>query len=404
MPDVKKIVIVGGGMADYPVKKLGGKTPLMVARTPALDRIAWEGRCGQFVTVEADMPPGSEVANLTILGYDPHECFQGRGVLEAASQGVTLGPRDISMRCNLITVYDGRIKSHSAGHIPTEEGRQLIAEIQARLGNPIVRFHPGSSYRHLIVLSQGSPAIECSPPHDHVGRPISEIMIKARNPEANLTADLLNELIVRSYPILHKHPVNQARLKEDKDEANYIWPWSPGRRPVMAKLKERFGISAAVVSAVDLIRGIGIYAGMDVIRAPGATGLWDTDYESKADACFEALADHDFVYCHVDAPNEAGHNKDVDLKVKAIEDFDQRLVGRLLNALEEKGIPAVLAVLSDHLTPVEYGNHVLGPVPAVIWDPRQPGDNVTVFDELSVRDGALGVMRGRQFMDTVCRA
>ncbi len=400
---MKYIVILGDGMADYPIKKLGGKTPLMVAKKPAMDRIAWEGRCGQFVTVEADMPPGSEVANLTVLGYDPHDCYQGRGVLEAASQGVALKPSDIAMRCNLITVFDGLIKNHSAGHISTEEGQILIAEIQARLGNPIVHFHPGISYRHLLVLAQGSPELECSPPHDHVGRSISEIMIKARTPAANLTADLLNELIIRSHPVLLQHPINQARTKEGKDAANYIWPWSPGRRPVMKTLKERYGITGAVISAVDLIRGTGIYAGMDVIQVPGATGLWDTNYEGKADACIAALADHDFVYCHVEAADEAGHSKDLDLKIKAIEDLDQRLVTRVLNALDDKGIPAVVAILPDHPTPVEYGNHVKDPVPVAIWDPRKPGDNVTVFDEISVREGALGVMHGRQFMDTVCQ-
>lgn len=401
---MKYIIILGDGMADYPVKKLGGKTPLMVAKKPAMDRIAWEGRCGQFVTVEADMPPGSEVANLTVLGYDPHKCYQGRGVLEAASQGVALKPSDIAMRCNLINVFDGRIKNHCAGHISTEEGRALIAEVQARLGNPIVHFHPGISYRHLLVLNQGSSELDCSPPHDHVGRPISEVMIKARTPAANLTADLLNELIVRSHQILHQHPVNQARIKAGKDAANYIWPWSPGRRPVMATLKERYGITGAVISAVDLIKGTGIYAGMDVIQVPGATGLWDTNYEGKADACIAALADHDFVYCHVEAADEAGHSKDLDLKIKAIEDLDQRLVARVLNALEDRGVQAVVSILPDHPTPVEYGNHVKDAVPVAIWDPRKPGDNVTVFDELSVREGALGIMHGSQFMDTVCRS
>jgi 2,3-bisphosphoglycerate-independent phosphoglycerate mutase len=398
---MKYIIIVGDGMADYPVKKLGGKTPLMVAQKPNIDRIAWEGRCGLFVTVEPDMPPGSEVANLTVLGYDPHLCYQGRGVLEAASQGVNLKPTDIAMRCNLICVQGGRIKNHSAGHIATDEGRQLIDEVQSKLGNPIVHFYPGLSYRHLLVLAQGSTEIECSPPHDNVGRPISEVMIKARSSAASLTADLLNALIIRSREVLTGHPVNQERVRKGKDAANHIWPWSPGRKPKMATLAERYGIKGAVISAVDLINGTGIYAGMDVIQVPGATGLLDTNFEGKADACVDALGQHDFVYCHVEAPDEAGHGKDLESKIKAIEYLDNRLVGRVLNRLEEEKIEAVVAILPDHPTPVEYGNHVKDPVPVAIWDPRQPGDNVTVFDEISVKDGALGTMHGKQFIETV---
>jgi len=398
---MKYIIIIGDGMADYPIKKLGGKTPLMVAQKPNIDRVAWEGRCGQFVTVEPDMPPGSEVANLTVLGYDPKTCYQGRGVLEAASQGVSLKPTDIAMRCNLICAMDGRIKNHSAGHITTEEGGKLVAELQAKLGNPIVHFYPGLSYRHLLVLAQGSTEIECAPPHDNVGRALSDVMVKARSSAASLTADLLNALIVRSYDVLDKHPVNRERVQKGKDPANYIWPWSPGRKPKMATLAERYGIKGAVISAVDLINGTGIYAGMDVIRVAGATGMWDTNYEGKADACIAALADHDFVYCHVEATDEAGHSKDLEMKIKAIEYLDHRLVARVLNRLEESKIEAVVAILPDHPTPVEYGNHVKDPVPVAIWDPRQPADNVTFYDENSVKEGALGIMHGKQFIETV---
>jgi 2,3-bisphosphoglycerate-independent phosphoglycerate mutase len=398
---MKYIVIIGDGMSDYPVKKLNGKTPLMVAQKPNIDRIAWEGRCGQLVTVEADMPPGSEVANLTVLGYDPKTCYQGRGVLEAASQGVNLKPADIAMRCNLICGQDGKIKNHSAGHITTDEGRALIAEVQAKLGNPIVHFYPGLSYRHLLVLAQGSTDIECSPPHDNVGRPISEVMIKAKTAAASLTADLLNALIIRSHEVLVQHPVNRERVRKGKDPGNYIWPWSPGRKPTMATLRERYGIKGAVISAVDLINGTGIYAGLDVIRVAGATGLWDTNYEGKADACIEALADHDFVYCHVEATDEAGHSRDLELKIKSIENLDHRLVARVLNKLEERKIEAVIAILPDHATPVEYGNHVKDPVPIAIWDPCQPGDNVTVFDEIAVKEGAFGMMHGAQFIETL---
>jgi 2,3-bisphosphoglycerate-independent phosphoglycerate mutase len=398
---VKYVVIIGDGMSDYPVEKLGGKTPLMVAKKPAIDTIAKEGCCGQLVTIEQDLPPGSEVANLTVLGYDPRVCYQGRGVLEAASLGIAIKPSDVALRCNLICVQEDRIKNHSAGHISTEDAQELISEVDRELGNDYVRFYPGLSYRHLLVLSRGSPDLECYPPHDNVGRKISDVLIKPRSPEARETALQLNDLINKSHQILGNHPVNRKRRDSRKDEANYIWPWSPGRKPVMKTMQERYGIEGAVISAVDLIKGTGIYAGMDIIEVEGATGLWDTNYEGKADACIEALKDHDFVYCHVEATDEAGHSKDLDLKIKTIEYLDQRLVARIMSALEDKKDDTVIAVLPDHATPVEYGNHVKDPVPVAIWDPQKQGDSVQTFNEESVKKGALGLMHGAQFIDEV---
>jgi len=395
---MKYLVILGDGMSDRPVAKLNGKTPLMAANKPAIDRIAREGRCGQLVTVEPDMPPGSEVANLTVLGYDPKECYQGRGVLEAASLGIAIKPTDVAMRCNLICVEDGRIKNHSAGHIPTEEAKELIADIQAKLGSDIVRFHPGISYRHLLVLSQGSPDFECFPPHDHVGKQITELMVKPRTPESKDTAGLLNDLILSSHDILANHEVNRKRRAAGKDEANYIWPWSPGRKPMMKTFDELYGLSGAVISAVDLINGTGVYAGLDVIPVKGATGLWDTNYEGKADAAVEALKDHDFVYCHVEATDEAGHSKDLELKIRTIEYLDQRLVARIMRRLEEEKMEVVVAVLPDHATPVELGNHAKDPVPVAIRDPRLPADGVEVYDEESVKMGSLGLMHGNEFI------
>ena len=398
---MKYIIIIGDGMADYPIEKLGGKTPLMVARKPTIDRIAREGRCGQLVTIEPDMPPGSGVANLTVLGYDPKTCYQGRGVLEAASMGITLKPTNIAMRCNLICVKDGKIKNHSAGHISTEEAKKLISAIDTKLGNKDIHFFPGLSYRHLLILSQGSSDLECFPPHDNVGKPLSEVSIKPLKPEAKSTAEILNDLVFHSNEILTRHPVNQARKKAGKDEANYIWPWSPGRKPQMETLEQRYGLKGAVISAVDLIKGTGIYAGMDVINVEGATGLWDTNYEGKADACIAALEDHDFVYCHVEATDEAGHSKDLDLKIKTIEYLDERLIARIMQNLENKKIEAVVSVLPDHATPVEHGNHVKDPVPVAILDQRKPMDSVMTFDENAVRSGALGLMHGKQFIENV---
>ncbi|MRR08543.1 cofactor-independent phosphoglycerate mutase [bacterium] len=398
---MKHIVIIGDGMADHPVARLGGRTPLMAANKPAIDDLARRGRCGQFVTVEADMPPGSEVANLTVLGYDPKQCYQGRGVLEAASLGVAIRENDVAMRCNVICVVDGRIKNHSAGHIPTEEARELVKDLQAKLGSDIVRFHPGISYRHLLVLSQGSPELEMFPPHDHVGKPIAELMVRAKNAVAEPTAKLLNDLILRSHEILADHPVNNKRAAEGKDPANYIWPWSPGRKPAMRTLRELYGIKGAVISAVDLINGTGVLAGLDVIPVRGATGLHDTNYEGKADAAVAALRDHDFVYCHVEATDEAGHAKDLDLKIKCIEYLDQRLVARIMGRLEEQRIEAVVAVLPDHATPVESGNHVKDPVPVAIYDPRAEPDGVERYDEDAVTVGALGMMHGNEFIRQV---
>jgi 2,3-bisphosphoglycerate-independent phosphoglycerate mutase len=295
-------------------------------------------------------------------------------------------------------VADGKIKNHSAGHISTEEAGELIAAIQAKLGSDTVHFHPGISYRHLLVLSQGSPDVEMFPPHDYVGRPIAELMPKPSSLEGKATAQLLNDMIRSSHDILSSHPVNLKRKKEGKDQANFIWPWSPGRKPKMKTFKELYGLSGAVISAVDLINGTGVYAGLDVIPVKGATGLWDTNYEGKADAAVEALKDHDFVYCHVEATDEAGHSKDLDLKIRTIEYLDQRLVARIMRRLEEEKIEAAVAVLPDHATPVEFGNHTKDPVPVAIRDPRAKADGVQAYDEEAVKTGSLGLMHGNQFI------
>jgi 2,3-bisphosphoglycerate-independent phosphoglycerate mutase len=408
---LKYVIFLGDGMADLPIPELGGKTPLQVATKPAMDRIAREGRCGSLVTVEDDMPPGSEVANLTVLGYDPHECYQGRGVIEAASIGVNLAPDDVALRCNLICIEDERIKNHSAGHISTEEAVELINFLGSKLGSNEVRFHPGISYRHVVVLKPGavfgksppSPEVECFPPHDHVGEPVQDLRIKPKTPAAQATADLLNDLVRRSWYLLASHPINVRRRQLGKDPANSIWFWSPGRKPKMATFRELYGLSGAVISAVDLIQGLGIYAGLKVIKVPGATGLIDTSFEGKADACLQALESVDFVYVHVEAADEAGHSKDLRQKIQAIEYLDQRLIARVLKGFEERRLNPVIALLPDHATPVAKGNHIHGPVPVAIRDPRHAPDSVQAYDEVSVGAGSLGLMRGRQFFQTFLR-
>ncbi|MEO0085593.1 MAG: cofactor-independent phosphoglycerate mutase [candidate division WOR-3 bacterium] len=398
---MKYIVFLGDGMADFPVPELENRTPLQVAKKPAMDRIAREGRSGQFATVPEDMPPGSEVANLTVLGYDPRECYQGRGVIEAASMGVELAGTDLAMRCNLICVRDGRIKNHSAGHISTEEARALIEAVNRELGDENVRFYPGISYRHLLVMKQGSAELEFFPPHDHVGERVEDLMVRPKNEAAQPTAELLNAMIRKSWEFLSGHGVNVARTLAGKDPANSIWFWSAGRRPKMKTYQEMFGLSGAVISAVDLIRGLGRYAGLDVLEVEGATGLIDTNYEGKADACLAALEDHDFVFVHVEATDEAGHSRDSKQKVLGVEYLDARLIRRVMAGLEEKRIAARVAVLPDHLTPVARGNHVHGPVPVAICGPGIEPDSVLSYDEEAAKSGSLGLLEGDGFVRTL---
>ena len=395
---MKSIIIVGDGMSDRPVQSLGLKTPLMVAEKPSINQIAREGQVGLFRSIPPGQPPESDVANISILGYDPRS-VQGRAVLEAASLGIDLDPSDVALRCNLLTIESGKIKNHSAGHISTEESRKLIRSLNEGLGDgrsemPVV-FYPGVSYRHVVVLKNGgaSSKLQCTPPHDHVGEKVLDLLPRATDASAERTRLRLLELYEGSLRILADHPVNLARRAAGKDVATAIWPWSPGRRPVLKTLQEQYGVRGAVISAVDLIRGLGCYAGMKIIQVPGATGLWDTNYEGKAAACLEALKDHDFVYVHVEATDEASHSRDLDLKIRCIEQLDRRLVLPILSGLEERRIYATIALLSDHPTLVETGNHVDDPVPIAIWREGIESDAVQRFDEHEAARGSLGMMQ-----------
>ncbi|MGE5340614.1 MAG: cofactor-independent phosphoglycerate mutase [Candidatus Omnitrophota bacterium] len=398
---MKTIIILGDGMADYPIEALEGKTPLMVARKPGMDWIARQGRTGLFRTVEADLPPGSEVANMTVLGYNPRTDLNGRGVLEAASMGVHLEPDELASRVNLVSVVDGKMKSHSCGHISNEEAHELIAYLQEKFSGWGFRLIPGLSYRHLLVLPGGDARIACSPPHDHLDTPITELMVKAVAEEARPVAELLNRMILESNVFLENHPINIARRQNGHLPANYLWPWSPGKKPLMKTFQEKYGVRGAVISAVDLIKGIGTYAGMTVLSVDGATGLYDTNYEGKADAALKALEDHDLVYVHVEAPDEAGHERNLSLKIKCIEDLDVRLVQRILKGIAGKEQETVIALLPDHATPVCHGAHTRDPIPVAILDPRQTPDSVQCFDEVSVQQGSLGLFSGPQFIETV---
>lgn len=395
---MKYVVFLGDGMADHPIDRLGGKTILQVANKPNMDRIARNGRCGLFRTLQPDMATGSAVANLSVMGYDPRECFQGRGVLEAASMGVDVPDGSIAMRCNLICIEDGKIKNHSAGHISSKESDELLKAVQREIGSEKMRFHTGVSYRHLFIGDGLSPELDCKPPHDYPGEAAEGLMISAKKPEAEETARILNGMIRKSWEILRDHPVNKKRIDAGKDPGNSIWLWSPGVRPRMWTYKERFGISGGVISAVDLIKGLGVYAGLEVVNVEGATGLFDTNYEGKADACLDLLERRDYCYLHVEAPDEAGHEGDMELKKRTIEDLDKRCIGRVMEGLEKRGIEATVAILPDHPTPVEMRVHVRDPIPFAIWKPGEEPDGVTAYDEVSCKDGGYGLVEGDEFI------
>lgn len=397
---MKHIIILGDGMADEPIPELGDKTPMEVANTPTMDWLASHGRVGRLKTVPIGYHPGSEVANMSVLGYDLDKTFEGRGSLEAASIGVPLLEGEMAMRCNLICIENGIIKNHSAGHISNEEAAELIDFLNEQLADDDIRFYQGVSYRHLLKVKHGDKRIHCTPPHDVPGTPFRDVLIRPEAAEAQATADLLNGLILRSQKLLENHPVNIKRKAEGKDAANSIWPWSPGYRPRMQTLMERFCIdSGVVISAVDLIRGIGVYAGLKPILVEGATGLWNTNYEGKVAAAIAALKDNDFVFLHIEASDEAGHEGDYNLKIKTIENLDSRVCKPILEAVQQMNEPITIAVLPDHPTPCRIRTHTGEPVPFLIYWPGDHADSVERFSEHSAQQGSYGLLEGEQFIN-----
>ncbi|MCE8423488.1 MAG: cofactor-independent phosphoglycerate mutase [Candidatus Methanoperedens sp.] len=386
---MKYIVLVGDGMADYPIPELGGLTPLQAADTPNMDFIAKHGRSGISRTVPDDRPPGSDVANLSIMGYDPAKYYSGRGPLEAASIGVTLKKDDIAFRCNLITEKDGILADYSAGHISSEEARILINAINNEIGNGCT-FHAGFSYRHLLVMKSGERA-SCTPPHDVVGQSVIDVL-----PEGD-GSDILIDLIRASKPILENHEINVKRRKNGKNTANLIWPWGQGKAPRMPLFKDLYGVSGSIISAVDLLKGIGIYAGLNVIDVPGATGYLDTNYRGKTEHALDSLKERDFVFVHVEAPDEAGHMGNMEAKIKAIEDFDEKIVGGMLNELGSFGEFRIL-VIPDHYTPLSIKTHSREPVPFAIYSSTESADHVERFDEFAAREGIFGLVEGYDLM------
>ena len=409
---MKHIIILGDGMADHPVARLDGKTLLQYANKPYMDMLACKGCTGRLITIPDGFHPGSEVANTAILGYDLNQVYEGRGPLEAASIGYDMQPGDFAMRCNIVTLEDGIIKNHHGGHLTTDESDMLIKHLNNRLGNEQIKFITGIQYRHLLIIRGGNKHIICSPPHDHPNEQWKELMVKAEpgweerhdgdRMTGNETAELINELILKSQELLNNHPFIKRTIK-GKDTANSIWPWGGGYRPDIKKLIDIYPQikKGSVISAVDLIRGIGYYAGLNIIKVEGATGLSDTNYEGKAEAALQALKTDDFVFLHLEASDEAGHDGDLELKLKTIEYLDNRIIKPIYEEIKTwRDEPVCMAVLPDHPTPVEVRTHVNEPVPFIIWHNGITPDDVKTYDEISCASGGYGLLRLNEFMET----
>lgn len=394
---MKYIVLLGDGMSDEAVKELDGKTPLQAAKTPNMDAMARRGKIGLARTVPKGLPPGSDVANLSVFGYDPRTCYTGRSPLEAASMGVHLGSDDVAFRVNLVNLQPARgtiiMNDYSAGHISTEEGRELMEALQQELGSDEFQFYPGVGYRHLMVWRNGLNGMTVTPPHDISGQGILDYLPKGEG------AEKLVNLMNSSQMIFYNHPQYRRRLEAGKVPANSIWLWGHGKAPLMEPFKKQFGLAGAVISAVDLINGIGIGAGLDVIRVKGATGYLDTNYEGKVQAALEALKTHDFVYLHVEAPDEASHSGNLADKLKAIEDFDARVVGPIMDGIKAFGDYRILCT-PDHPTPIKLRTHTDAPVPFIIYDGGESENSaVAGYDENSAQASGLMVEEGFRLMD-----
>jgi len=396
----KYLVLVGDGMADFPIDSLGGRTVLEVARTPAMDRLARLGCLGTARTVPEGYPPGSDVANMSLMGYDPKKYYTGRGPLEAAALGVKMNPEDVAYRCNLVTLSfrEGRVYMHdySAGHISTEEAHQLLKDFAPHVPNvPRKSFDliPGVSYRHILIWKGGPEGIPTVPPHDFTGMDVTEAWHTYEE------EPMLYELLTKAITFFHHHPVNEKRRAEGKLPANSLWPWGQGRRPRIPTLKELYDIEGAVVAAVDLIKGLGVWAGMEVVEVPGATGYLDTNYRGKAEAALNVLKDKDLVFLHVEAPDEAGHAGDVKEKIKAIENFDKEVVAPILDGLKDLGYPFRMLIVTDHFTPIVLKTHAPGLVPFIIYDSTDVKENEeAAYNEKAAEKSDLVVEQGYRLL------
>jgi 2,3-bisphosphoglycerate-independent phosphoglycerate mutase len=400
---MKYIVMVADGMSDYPLAELGNRTPLEAVKIPNMNFIAKNGRVGTARTIPKGMTPASDVANLAILGYDPKKYYSGRGPLEAANMGIELGEDDVAFRCNLITEDNGILKDYSAGHIKTKEAHILIEELDEKLGTPLIKFYPGISYRHLVVIKNGRHfntgmkeadlvKIRYMPPHDIAGQSIKDNLPKGKG------AEVLIKLTEDSKDILLKNDVNKVRLDLNENPANMIWLWGQGSKPSLPTFEEKYGVKGSIISAVDLLNGIGKIIGLEPIKVPGATGYYDTNYQGKADYAIASLEKRDFVFIHVEAPDEAGHNRDIRAKMVAIENFDKFIVGSVLNHFKDR-TDVRMMVLPDHATPISVGTHVADPIPFAIYGAGIERDTIEVFSENAARASKLTFPTGWQLMD-----
>lgn len=378
---MKYLILVGDGMGDYPISELDGKTVLEAARTPAMDELCRKGEFFLTNTVPEGFPPGSDVANMTLMGYDPARFYTGRAPLEAASMGIKLAEEEIVFRCNLVTLdlVDDQVtmRDFSAGHISNEEARELIASLEAACSGDRFHFKPGISYRHLLVFKGEHPGFITVPPHDYIEKDVTEYW------QRYLDSPGWSELVTRCGDILKSHPVNLERIRQGKNPATHIWLWGEGKMIDTPPLTERFGISGSMISAVDLLKGLGVIGGLDVINVPGATGYIDTNYEGKAEAATQSLREQDFVFVHLEAPDEAGHQGSLSAKIQAIEDFDARIVSPITNELRSRKEDFRVIVTMDHFTPLSLRTHVSDPVPTLLYDSREkePGSGKTFCEK-----------------------
>ena len=392
---MKYVVVIGDGMADYPLKDLGNKTPLQAAQTPNMDYIADQGVSGLIKTVPDHMDPGSDVANLSIMGYDPEKFYTGRGPLEAASIGAELAEGEVAFRCNFINEEDGLLADFNADHISTEEASELIETLNQTFYS-FGKFYLGTSYRNLFICKNNETStLQSTPPHDVVGESILDHFIK---PAENKKAAALNKILIKSQEVLRDHPVNLKRIKEGKKPANMIWLWGQGVKPQMPPFIEKYGVKGATITGVDLIRGIGVYLGLTNVHVPGATGYYDTDYCGKAKHALKALKEHDIVFIHVEAPDEAAHAGDVEEKIKAIERIDSRILEKLLDDLPDFDDYS-LSILPDHPTPITVKTHTSDPVPYAMYSSKGSRDDVKFYDEFSAQKGSQGLIEGYRFLE-----
>lgn len=400
---MKYIVMVADGMSDYPLEALGDRTPLESSKIPNMTFMAKNGRVGLASTIPKSMTPASDIANLAILGYDPAKYYSGRGPLEAANMGIELSSDDVAFRCNLITEDKGVLTDYSAGHITSKEAELLIKELDEKMGRPDVKFYPGVSYRHLMVIKNGRSfkvdgkevdlsKISYMPPHDIVGQRIEKSLPKGKG------AEFLIKLIAKSKKILEIHDVNKVRVDLKENPGNMIWLWGQGTKPSLPNFEKKYGVTGSIISAVNLVNGIGKIIGLEVVKVPGATGYYDTNYQGKADYAVASLKKKDFVFIHVEATDEAGHNKDIRAKITAIENFDKFIVGTVLDSFKKRRDVRMM-VLPDHATPISVGTHTSDPIPLIIYGAGIEPDSIVVFSETSAKSSRMTFQSGWQLMD-----